>query len=294
MKRLNGIVVASAAVPLLLLGACARPADGQPAAAGSSPATESTPTSNADTLVLRTERYGGFVPASSTLGRIPEISVYADGRVITPGPVPAIYPGPALPNILVQMVDPATVKALVAEAKAVVKPGTDYGRPGVADAQTTQVTVDTGYGRQVVAVEALTEAQPNDPRLTAAQKQARAKLAAFVKKLSGLPADKGVSPAVAYQPSRLAVLSQAYAPQSSEPAGTRKTWVGAALPGPWLYPNTKVGCQAFTGAAKDKILAAAKASNKTTPWADGGKQYLLTFRPLLPDEASCAVLKTVK
>lgn len=292
MNRLSGIV-AAAAVPLIMLSACARPGS-LPAAASSSSGTPSSAPAEAgaDTLVLRSESYGGFVPASRTLGRIPAISVYADGRVITTGPEPAIYPGPALPNVLVQMVSPDVVQELIKKGEAAgIRNGTDYGRPNVADAPTTRVTLDGPDGKQVVTAEALNEAQPSDTRLTTEQKQARTKLADFVKLLTAVPGDQGVSSAVAYQPTGVAVFSQPYTAQSSQTPGPSKTWAGSALPGPYLYPATKTGCLIYTGAAKDKVLAAAKDSTKITGWTDGGKEWLLTFRPLLPDETTCAQLK---
>ena len=46
--------------------------------------------------MLRVGYTGGFVSPPATAGRLPLISVYADGRVISEGPVAAIYPGPAL------------------------------------------------------------------------------------------------------------------------------------------------------------------------------------------------------
>ena len=52
-------------------------------------------------LVLLVEHTGGFVTPDTTASRLPLVSVYSDGRVVTEGPVIAIYPGPALPNVQV-------------------------------------------------------------------------------------------------------------------------------------------------------------------------------------------------
>ena len=43
---------------------------------------------------------GGFVPQAYALAAIPELTITADGGAIMSGPVPDIYPGPALPNLL--------------------------------------------------------------------------------------------------------------------------------------------------------------------------------------------------
>jgi hypothetical protein len=38
------------------------------------------------------------------------------------------------------------------------------------------------------------------------------------------------------------------------------------------------------------VLAAAKTANARTPWVSGGTRWEVNFRPLLPDETSCADL----
>nr|WP_296073111.1 hypothetical protein [uncultured Actinoplanes sp.] len=288
MTRLRGTLMA-AAVALVLCGACARPAaDGAPAAPPRSPAP---PVTNANDLVLRTQTYGGFVPPDLTVGRLPEVSVYSDGRVITNGPVPAIYPGRALPNVQVQTVTEAKVKQLLQQAQAAgVRDGADFGRPNVADAPTTQVTIVTTQGRQSVAVEALQQSRPDDPQLTAAQRDARTKLAAFVKTLTDLPTSTGYNPQP-YAPEAVAVLARPWQKSGDGPQSPPKAWPGPALPGTYLNPSFKIGCVVVTGTDKDKVLAAAQDATMITPWTAGKDKYLISFRPLLPDEKDCAVLQ---
>ena len=296
MTRLRGTLIA-AAVPLLLLGACAQPV-GAGASADSSSGTPESAVASApggDALVLRSESFGGFVPPDQVVGRLPQISVYGDGRVITEGPVPTIYPGPALPNVQVQTINPELVQEMVGEGLAAgVRSGTDFGRPNVADAPTTRVTVVTANGAQSVTVEALNESQANDPALTAAQREARAKLAAFVQKLSGLPAAEGMPESVQYAPASVAVLARPWTAPASGPASPEKAWPGPKLPGSYLNPAFKIGCVVATGTDKDKVLAAASNANKITPWTQGGTKYLIIFRPLLPDETGCAALKNAR
>ena len=294
MTRLRGTLIA-AAVPLILLGACARHTAGAGYASGApSGDPESAPAASpgADELVLRTESYGGFVPADQNVGRLPTVSVYGDGRLISEGPVPAVYPGPAMPNVLVQRITPELVQELVREGlSAGVRNGTDLGRPGVADAPTTRVTVVTGGGRQIVTADGLSEAAADDPRLTAAQRQARAKIAAFEKKLSGLPAQQGLPQPTAYEPDRLAVFATPYTAPTGLPASPAKAWPGPALPGSDVDAATKAGCVVVAGAQKDKVLAAAKNANAVTPWTAGSAKWRIVFRPLLPDESGCAAVK---
>jgi len=293
MTRLRGTLIA-AAVPLFLLGACARPVvAGGVAYSSDGPQSAEASAPGGDDLVLRTESFGGFAPPTQTVGRIPQISVYGDGRVITEGPVPTIYPGPSMPNLQVQIISAELVQKLVQEGlSAGVRSGADFGRPNVADAPTTRVTVVTANGTQSVAVEALSEARGDDPRLTAAQRQARAKLAAFVQKLTGLPTAAGMPPSVQYAPTSVAVLARPWTSPGSGPATpAEKAWTGPKLPGAYLNPAFKVGCVVASGADKDKVLAAAKDGNVLTPWTQDGVRYAIAFRPLLPDEAGCAALK---
>jgi hypothetical protein len=298
MTRLRGSWTAIAAVTLFLLSACARTDDtaGAPApdvssgprSPGSSAPAGTTP----DSLVLRVERVGGFMAPDQQLGRLPVISVYGDGRIITQGPQTAVYPGPALPNILVQQVDPATLGGLLDKAAAAgVKGGADLGTPGVADAPTTRITVAVPGGTRTVDAVALTEAQPNDPKLTAAQRDARAKLAAFVQELSDLSASKAMPDAQPYQPVAVAAFARPY---TASPDGLPKqpgpiAWPGPALPGTTF--SGQAGCVTAGGADAAKVLTAAKAAKAITPWTSGGRQWTVVFRPLLPDEAGCADLK---
>ncbi len=85
----------------ILAGACANaptgsgPGDGGTGSGGSDTGTP-TPVGS-DQLVLRIEEVGGFVAVQYNLTRMPIMSLYADGLLITPGVQTDIYPGPALP-----------------------------------------------------------------------------------------------------------------------------------------------------------------------------------------------------
>lgn len=295
MTRLRGILLAAAAAPLLLTGACAQTGTtGNAAGAAGSSSAAAGPLDDPDALVLRTESFGGFVPVEHVVGRIPEVSVYADGRVITQGPVPAIYPGPALPNLQVATIDQAAIGKLVREGlDAGVRTGADFGRPNVADAPSTRVTVVTAEGTQSVTAEALHEGQPDDPMLTAEQRAARTRLAAFVKKLQDLSGTGGQP----YDAAQLAALSRPWVdPGSTDlPKQTAKAWPGPALPGAVLNKDLGIGCVIVSGAQQDKVLAAAKDANALTPWTSDYKKWSVIFRPLLPDEKNgCAVVKAAR
>src|SRR4051794_380265 len=84
---------------------------------------------------IRVTIEGGLMPEPARLTELPAVSVYGDGRVITPGPVPTIYPGPALRTLLVRSIGTAGVDAMVRQAiDAGVGSTLDLGMPNVADA----------------------------------------------------------------------------------------------------------------------------------------------------------------
>jgi hypothetical protein len=293
MTRLRGSWTAVAAVTLFLLSACARADDTAGAGRETSAGPSAPAASGPDDLVLRIERVGGFVSPDLQIGRLPMVSVYGDGRMITEGPQTDIYPSAALPNLLVQQLGPATLNDLLGKAAAAgVTSGADLGRPGVADAPTTRITVAAAGGTRTVDAVALTEAQPDDPRLTTAQRDARAKLAAFVQEVSDLPAAKEMPRAQPYQAVAVAALAYRYVkPQDGLPGKpVAVAWPGPALPGARLNQTVDVGCVAASGDQGRAVLTAAGKANAMTPWSSGGKRWSVLLRPLLPDESGCADL----
>ena len=303
MTRNRGLL--TAAVPLLLLGACAGPgtagAAGDPGSAApvtgsTAPVTERATTApapaGAGTLALRVEYRGGFVPAETIPSRIPLFSVYADGRALSEGPVPAIYPGPALPNLREIRLSPARVRELADAAVAAgVRSGGDFGTPGVVDVPSTRISVVTAQGEQVVEVIALNDAGPDDTALTPEQHAARKRLSAFLASLTKMFDEAASPPAAAYQPKRIAVLAQPYQETGDGLGGDPVRWPAADLPGGYLNEQLKINCLTVEGAAKDAVRAAASKANQRTPWQSAGKKWQVTFRPLLPEESDCDSLR---
>ena len=83
---------------------------------GAPPTSE--PSQAAVTLLLRVTSEGGFINPSANLASVPTVSVYADGRILTPGAIDAVYPGPLLPPIEIKDVGPAGAQAIVAAIRA--------------------------------------------------------------------------------------------------------------------------------------------------------------------------------
>jgi hypothetical protein len=284
---------AVAAIPLLVLvSACGA----QPAADAAPPAPPAAASLGADEVALRVTYTGGFVTPQSIPGRVPALSVYGDGRVITEGPVPAIYPGPALPNLQQTRISESDVDALVKRAVAAgVGATTDLGQPGVAAASTTRFLVTTENGIRQTDAYAL-DMSSDDAQLDATQKAARKKLSDLLAALQDLPATLGagaVREEGGYQAKAIAGIATPYVkpeqPLELEPP-VPVDWPGPALPGDRLNPAVEVGCVTATGDQAQAVLTAAGKANAMTPWLSEGEQWSVLLRPLLPDESGCVDL----
>jgi hypothetical protein len=245
-----------------------------------------------DDVVLRVEYVDGFVPIQHVATRLPLISVYGDGRVITEGPMIAIFPSPAMPNVLVRTIEAVAVNQLVQLAiEAGVGSGVDYGQPPIADAPSTRVTVLTDQGELVSQANAL---GMDNHGVTEAQAQARRQLQGLVDKLTDLPALLGADAGEEqpYEPTALAAVTWPWVDPGSDdlPAQPEIAWPGPALPGDALTNYADLHCLAVSGADLPAVLEAAASANVLTPWVSEGQRWSIGFRPLLPEESSCADL----
>ncbi|WP_432986014.1 hypothetical protein [Dactylosporangium sp. CA-233914] len=277
----------------LIMAAVALAGAALAAGCGNAPPTAGDPAASyaPDELVLRVRTAGGMVPVSLFVTGLPQISVYGDGRVITTGPVPEIYPGPALPNVQLRRISPADVRSLVKRAlEAGVGDSEDLGTPNVADAPTTSIAVRTATGLATTDATALSF--DDSSGLSGGQQQARKRLRDLVRSLDDLPGTLGkdkVSEPVAYEPGLIAAVAREWVPsQGGRPEDPPAIdWPAALLPGDPIPNRTGVHCLTTPAAP---ILAAARGANARTPWVSGATRWTVDFRPLLPGESTCADL----
>ncbi len=276
---------------VLAAGGCAQPGGG-PTAAGASAAEvrEDVALPEDGGLVLQVEYSGGFATPRAGVGRLPLVSVYADGRVITQGPVAAVHPGPALPNLQVATVPADRVEELVEQAlDAGVGQDVDLGFPDVADVPAARITVVTAEGSATTEVHGLMEEPSPDGEngaLTDEQLAARGPLQDLVGNLAAA----GATATERYVPETVvAVVDRDPAPGATP--DDVATWPGAPLPGDRLSTGIEMYCAVAHGEAVDALLEAAAAASTDTLWQnpDGGR-WALTLRPLLPHETGCADL----
>lgn len=247
-----------------------------------------------DQVVLQVTDGGGFVPVEYNLTSTPEFTLYGDGRVIVSGPVIAIYPGPALPNLQTAIVPEEVISGILSAAQeaGLVQNGFDYGQPGITDVSTTTFVVNVGgktYRSDVYAL----GMESGTAGLTMEQQQARAVVQAFRSRLTDLTAftsDPMTWSSYVYK--ALAVYSLPVDTTASTdstdimpghldwPLGDLSTLGAPVDPG---YRRVVVSGQDLETLQQQPPLSKA---NAITLWASAGRDYHLYFRPLLPDEKS--------
>jgi hypothetical protein len=247
----------------------------------------------ADQPVLRMDTAGGFVPPSYSMRQIPTWSLYGDGRLITQGPQIEIYPPPALPNVLVTPISEDGVQAILQAAKdtGLMGPNADYPYACITDMPVTTFTLVADGQTHVISAYALGQAQGPCP---GADTEARDKLAAFQAKLTDLQSwlpEGSIGGEKSFDPSELRVYVQPYTgtgdPNLTEPPQAWPLQTPLATFGEASKDLQDTRCGVVSGADLTTLLPEAQRSNQLTPWTSDGTEYLLIFRPLLPDEHGC-------
>ncbi|WP_242423789.1 cold shock domain-containing protein [Frankia sp. EI5c] len=283
-------------------------ADGSPAGGGGGGAGAGAPdASGAGTAAVRVQQVGGFVTAEMLATRLPLVVVYEDGRVISEGPQAAVAPGPALPNVQLRRISAADVQKLVDRAVAAGIGGErDFGQPSVTDSPTTRFTVRTADGVRTTEIYALAEGH-GDTGLTAHQLAARKAVEGLLDALTDLPGALGpaaVGEPAPYTPAAVAAIVTPWAPSCTAAPGAarpgrcggvpadpnERAWPGAPLPGETFSHAADLTCVTTDGDRAAELLAAARTAVTTTPWTYDGSRWQIRFRPLLPDESTCADL----
>ena len=247
-----------------------------------------------DQVVLRVTDGGGFVPVEYNLTSTPEFTLYGNGRVIVSGPVIAIYPGPALPNLQTTIIPEEAVSSILSAAQeaGLLQNGIDYGQPSITDVSTTTFVVNVGGKTYQSDVYAL-GMEAGASGLTMGQQQARATLQDFRGKLADLTAF--VSSPMSWSPYEYTSLA-VYSQPVDTTAGTDSTDI---MPGRLDWPLDDLstlgapvdpGYRRVVVTGQDLLTLQQKAplakANAITQWTSAGRDYHLYFRPLLPDEKS--------
>lgn len=273
MVRRHLARVAAAVAAALTLAGCAS----MPGASGAG----GLPT-DGDTPVVQVDVVGGFIPEGSHFAATPQLVVYADGTVITHGPVSAIYPGPKLPNLVSTDVERARIVKLLERAarSGLLRDGVEYGQPGVADAPTTRVTVRTRAGVFTHEAAAL-GIHGSDAGVDERATQARQLLWQFVEEARELdPMFDGAQVSM----TRFALRARLATDTGPDPSGIDRAVVA------WVAGVPLAGasdCVSVDGAVGEQVGQVLAKANQLTLFDDGGVVYEVFARPLLRHEAGC-------
>jgi len=218
---------------------------------------------------------GGFVPREVALATVPITTVLGDGTVVTGAPTLAIYPGPALAPLQAVTIDAATVDGLVARAAelGLLAGPLDFGRPPVADAPSTTVTIAAGgqTHRHVAAALGI-----SDEGAGGANRRA---LKEFLAVLQQLPPGNR-----AWEPSAIAVRVIGPYEADAQLPQPPVAWPLARVPAE-AGPGTP--CLVVEGDDLQVLRAALARANSLTPWLIGGVARSVAFVPVVPGPEPC-------
>jgi hypothetical protein len=255
-----------------------------------------------DELLLQITVGGGFVPVEFNLTELPIVSLYADGRVITTGPVIEIYPAPALPNLRQTTITEEGIAAVLDEARTagLFDGPADYEGPPVSDMPSTTFTVYEDGAPIATSAYALGFDETMVPETV--DKEARARLIAFRdfmgNLLGNLPAEQIAMGDEHYQIEAIKVYARDY--DAAKPAADDPALEQPEMAWPIETPIASFApladealadrsCGVITGDEAATLVEALAGANQLTPWNSDGTNYLIWVRPLLPNEPrSCA------
>jgi hypothetical protein len=289
------------AAAALAVGACSAaaatiPPSASPAGPSGLP-DQSAPPSQAPTgagLILRATLEGGFIAPSAVRTRLPIVSVYADGRIMSQGLTPAIYPGPLVPSIVLRSVGSTGAAGILKAAADAGLTGADgsYGPAPAPDAAATVITVIHDGKQTVSRFSSLqpSQVQPGsgvtDERVLTATGQLLARL------MSNDSFGGTAGPDGTYTPLGFQLFVTPGAPELSDPNLARPP-VSWPLATP-LASFGKVDTLGTNGARVGVVVGPdattigpiLASATQITPFLSGGTQWTIVVKPLLPDEVA--------
>jgi hypothetical protein len=286
----------------VLAAACAASPGGSPGEGdGSGDSDGSIDHPTGDALVLSVENRGGFVPVEFVATAMPTFTLLGDGRVIVPGAMTLIYPGPALAPLQHRTLTEEGIQQLLAAVAQTGLFDADLELRGaqniVADAADTVFTLHAGDRDVTVTVYGLGTLDPSMPMegVSAAEANAHRTLTQLNDRLMFLDqwlpasafADDGWKP---YEPEafRLYVRNaDAVPPDPALPPEPPHAWPVEGDPAAFGEPDAFLAdtrCGVVEGEEAAAWLEELSVSTQLTRWAAGDHLYTVLPRPLLPHE----------
>lgn len=247
-------------------------------------------------LVLRVDMGGGLAGPDQNALSIPQVSIYADGRVISQGVQILIYPGPALPPLMLSRLSPVGLDRVLGAASDAGLTNGDRHFPmrGIPDAHSTTFTVTVGGQTHVVTADALGLEAGHEDQFDAPEFQARQAMLEFQSALQDLRSWLGtdlLADGLPYEFEELRIIARpGLPPVEPDLVQPDLEW---PLPSDLAsfgepYPmGEDARCGTVSGEALSTLLPLAMGANELTLWESGGDRYELLLRPLMPDEDGC-------
>ena len=286
MHRLAAL---SAATLVIVLAACSGAAapSGSPRPTGS-PTASPAPSGVVQGTVFRAWTTQALPPAATFSWG--STAVISDGQLIVSGPIPMIYPGPLMPNLIQRSITPAGVDRIfeTAHAAGLLAGPTDL-TGGIAPGGMTAhlLFLLDGQEREVLG-------DPNKVMMCitapcvppAGSPEAFGQFWAQVSDVAGIAGDE-LGPEQRYQPTRLAIL---VTDPPKDDSGLKPGLAQWPLATPLREFGTAFGgatdrCGVVEGADLALLMPAAQEANALTQWTDGTTGgRMLVLRPLVPGE----------
>ena len=298
----------------LILVACSAGAAGSPGPSGSTGPTPGGPTATGPLpsdeigagLLASVTQVGGLISPELTAERLTQIAVYRDGRVIQPGAVDAIFPGPLLPVLLQTNVSAAGVQAVLDLARQDGLDDKDQAwLTGIgADMPDTIITVVVN-GKAITGRFASLGA--SGPALTdPAEIAARAKATDFLSHLTGYPSlvtQYQVGQSQPYVPAAVQIVARLGDPSAGVepsmlarqpvawPLAAPLTAFGQPMP-PTSTPLNVARCGTVTGDDLALLWPVLQQATQITGFSSGGATWRVTPTPLLPGRSDMCIGRT--
>lgn len=234
-------------------------------------------------LVLRIEDVGGFLPPEETWRRTPDFSVYGDGRVIVP-----LQESAALTQLTTFRLSEGELQTLLRSARdaGLMKGNRRFSNEGIADASTTVITVVADGRRNRTSAYALGFEPGRDTR----------KIVDFVEETRNLVEAR--DDVEAFEADRIQVIAiaetsrgeamrpgeEGQADRAEWPLSTPLSELGEEFDDPSGFGIREARCGVVEAAL---LTPALEGATDATIWISGGEEFIVVFRPLLPDEKGC-------
>jgi hypothetical protein len=268
---------------------------------------DATPSPDSPALLLRMEPFGGTQPPELQLIAMPDFSLFDDGSIYRLGPVIAVFPPAALPNVTRMQVSASAIAAIMGEARAagLDQPLTVPNEPLSAESPSHRFLFNdhgTMVESRVWGLNVDAEQAPDWGDEALAQHQALRSFAAYLANLPmSLPAEDLLEQEMPIDPDRLQVLSFEASPDLALASGVPNfdqpplEWPLATSleerstpleldPEPGL---PALGCVEIGGADAQAVVETSRQGDLLSPWLDDGTTYGVLLKPLLPDQRGC-------